>query len=169
MIIIEISAEAIHIIYSKIANMKTCWWTLSQGAMVQFSELSISRHYPCYYLLIIALPPPAITVLLFFSNLVINETRQTHTNAASCCFICSLCTAGIITQSFLTSTTRPSLLPQFYARDEYDEAEVVQVHPLGSLVLARFLRLQFRTDVLSIGNDTKCLRFEVLGCPTGEW
>ncbi|KAK8375597.1 hypothetical protein O3P69_008418 [Scylla paramamosain] len=53
----------------------------------------------------------------------------------------------------------------FYARDEYEEAEVTQVHPLKSLVLARYLRLQFRTDVLSIGNDTKCLRLEILGCP----
>ncbi|MPC10630.1 Adhesion G protein-coupled receptor L3 [Portunus trituberculatus] len=50
--------------------------------------------------------------------------------------------------------------------DEYEEAEVTQVHPLESLVLARYLRLQFRTDVLSIGNDTKCLRLEILGCPT---
>lgn len=62
-----------------------------------------------------------------------------------------------------------SLLPQFYARDEYDEAEAVQVHPLDALVLARFLRLQFRTDVLSFGNDTKCLRLEILGCPVGMW
>lgn len=76
-------------------------------------------------------------------------------------------TAAIL--SILANTTRPPLLPQFYARDEYDEAEVVQVHPLGSLVLARFLRLQFRTDVLSFGNDTKCLRLEILGCPEGGW
>lgn len=67
------------------------------------------------------------------------------------------------------SILTPYPLPQFYARDEYGEAEVVQVHPLGSLVLARYLRLQFRTDVLSFGNDTKCLRLEILGCPVGGW
>lgn len=43
------------------------------------------------------------------------------------------------------------------------------MHPLDSLVLSRFLRLQFRTDVLSFGNDTKCLRLEILGCPLGMW
>lgn len=76
---------------------------------------------------------------------------------------------GSVPRCFTLNTlndVNPSL--QFYARDEYEESEVTQVHPLESLVLARYLRLQFRTDVLSIGNDTKCLRLEILGCPASR-
>nr|XP_053638622.1 epithelial discoidin domain-containing receptor 1-like [Cherax quadricarinatus] len=56
---------------------------------------------------------------------------------------------------------------QFLASDSLTQANVITTHPLPSLLLVRHLRFRFITDIRSIGNSTKCLRLEVLGCPRG--
>ncbi|XP_042886023.1 uncharacterized protein LOC122262140, partial [Penaeus japonicus] len=56
----------------------------------------------------------------------------------------------------------------FLADDQRGESGKVTTHPLERLVPARRLRISIPTDIRWPGHDTKCFRFEVLGCPQGE-
>ncbi|XP_037798467.1 uncharacterized protein LOC119593586 [Penaeus monodon] len=53
----------------------------------------------------------------------------------------------------------------FLADDQRGESGKITTHPLGMLMPARRLRISMPTDIRWPGHDTKCFRFEVLGCP----
>jgi len=57
---------------------------------------------------------------------------------------------------------------QFFAEDKYEGVNEIFTIPFRELVLARILRLRFETSVRA-GNDKKCLRLEILGCPAGSY
>ncbi|XP_071515219.1 uncharacterized protein [Panulirus ornatus] len=71
--------------------------------------------------------------------------------------------------SFSVLTTRDdeweTCCKTFYANDKHTDTGVVMTHAFSSLILARSIRLSFKTDLRLDESDTKCFRLEVLGCP----
>ena len=55
----------------------------------------------------------------------------------------------------------------FYADDTAAEAGAVATHSFGRLVAASRLRVSVSAALRWIGEDSKCFRFEVLGCGAG--
>lgn len=59
----------------------------------------------------------------------------------------------------------PSPIFQFYSDDKADNVEVISTHSFHTLRVARYVRIMASTGVRWIGDDEKCFRFEILGCP----
>ncbi|XP_064084382.1 uncharacterized protein LOC135200057 isoform X2 [Macrobrachium nipponense] len=53
----------------------------------------------------------------------------------------------------------------FYAQTQDGKSDVISTHSFTSLVAARRLRLEFDSSVKWPGEDNKCFRFEIIGCP----
>ena len=65
----------------------------------------------------------------------------------------------------LTLTKNYFFLFQFYSDDKDYNSEVISTHSFHTLRVARYVRIMASTGVRWIGDDEKCFRFEILGCP----